>query len=261
MTDVEAFLAHGTNVCDEFEVICRLLLTPEGVDKQLARAADLHLFAIHRARLLLVKYLIPAARVIIDLGGANAPLYRMGYPHAFDRLVMVDLPPHERHEDFREVSVERQGSGGELVLRHGDMTDLSWLQDSSVDLVWSGQSIEHVTQSDANRMCEEAFRVLRPGGHFCLDTPNGIITSIHAATAGLTFIHADHKIEYLPEALETMLLGCGFAVVDKRGICGMPMTSKSGTFIYEDFLLGGAITGDLDSSYIQFFNCVKPYLR
>lgn len=256
--DVEPFLSRAANRGDDFEVLCRLLMTPEGVDQQLARAADLHLFAIHRARLLLVRLLLPAARVIIDLGGANAPLYRMGYPHSFDRLVMVDLPPGERHQDFREVSVERQDNGGEVVHRHADMTDLSWLPNSSVDLVWSGQSIEHVQERDADRMCKEAFRVLRPGGHFCLDTPNGIISSIHAATAGLRFIHADHKVEYSPTELENMLLNCGFEVVDKRGICGMPMTSTRGAFFYEDFFIGGAITADLDGSYIQFFHCIKP---
>ena len=257
-TDIDPFLSEVSKARDEFEIVCRLLLTREAIGKQLARAVDLHLLTIHRARLLLVKFLLPAAREIIDLGGANAPLYRMGYPHRFDRLVLVDLPPHERHEDFREVCVERQEGGGEVVLRHGDMTSLSWVADSSVDMVWSGQSIEHVARSGGLRMCEEAFRVLRPGGHFCLDTPNGTITSVHAATAGLTFIHADHKVEYRPSELENMLLDCGFQVIDKRGICGMPLTSRSGVFAYEDFLLGGAITADLDSSYIQFFNCRKP---
>lgn len=256
--DIDEFLANGNKARDEFEVVCRLLLTKEGIDKQLSLAIDLHLLAIHRARLLLVRLLLPAAREILDLGGANAPLYRMGYPHPFDRLVLVDLPPHERHEDFREVCVERHNDGGEVVLRHGDMTRLSWVADSSVDMVWSGQSIEHVSRTDGKRMCEEAFRVLRPGGHYCLDTPNGAITSVHAATAGLSFIHADHKVEYRPSELESMLLDCGFQIVEKRGLCGMPMTSRSGTFTYEDFLLGGAITADLAGSYIQFFNCRKP---
>jgi len=42
------------------------------------------------------------------------------------------------------------------------MTSLEQFSDSSFDLVWSGQSIEHVEPCAAARMCREALRALRP---------------------------------------------------------------------------------------------------
>ena len=46
------------------------------------------------------------------------------------------------------------------------------------DLVYSGQSIEHVTPSDADIVIKEVARVLRPGGWFALDTPNARVTRV-----------------------------------------------------------------------------------
>jgi hypothetical protein len=51
-------------------------------------------------------------------------------------------------------------------------------------------------------MCKAAFRVLKKGGAFCLDTPNRIVTKIHAKTADIEFIHPEHQIEYYPEDLK-----------------------------------------------------------
>jgi hypothetical protein len=81
---------------------------------------------------------------------------------------------------------------------------------------------------------------------------------VHAATVGNQFIHPDHKIEYTPDQLRGLLVDTGFQIAEEWGICEMPMTIKTGVFSYDDFLLGGAITKNINDAYIQFFNCVKP---
>ena len=53
------------------------------------------------------------------------------------------------------------------------MVDLGRYGDGAFDMVYSGQTIEHVTEADGDTVVREAFRVLAPGGWFCLDTPNG----------------------------------------------------------------------------------------
>lgn len=240
---------------NKLELVARLMLSSVGIESQETQALPLHLLAIHAARLRLVRHLLPPAKRILDLGGANAPLYRMGYPHAFDRLVMVDLPAEERHRTFKEVNLERTESGGEVVLHYGDMTELAGFADASFDLVWSGQSIEHVPFEAAERMARQAFRVLRSGGYFCLDTPNRLLTAIHT---GGGFIHPDHKHEYLPDELRSLMRRGGFKVEEEFGICEMPLTMRAGQFDYRDFFVGGAVTRNVDHAYIHFLKCRKP---
>ena len=50
-------------------------------------------------------------------------------------------------------------------------------------------------------MYQEIIRILRPGGRFCLDTPNRLFTAIHVA--GPQWIHPEDKIEY---AKSTMVM-------------------------------------------------------
>ena len=216
-----------------------------------------HLELIHHARLQAVKRLLPPARRILDLGGANAPLHRLGYPHRFDEIVLVDLPSDQRHDMYKDITVSDVSAVGRITLRYGDMTKLEMFGDSTFDLVWSGQSIEHVPVDAAERMAAEAFRVLKSGGHFCLDTPNGRITSMHARTAGLKMIHPEHFEEYRPDALRALLQKAGFSIEAAYGIREMPATSVSGRFDYLDFLRGKAISSDVDASYIQFYTCLK----
>lgn len=242
---------------DPVDLAYATLLSKDGLDNISQKALSLHLYLIHNARLKMVRHLLPGGKIILDLGGANAPLHKMGYRHDYSKIVLIDLPTEDRHKDFQ---VELEDGGGKVFLRYEDMTNLNGIESGSVDFVWSGQSIEHVTEEQGFRMCCEAYRVLKPGGRFCLDTPNRLITEIHAATVGGGFIHSDHKIEYTPSHLRNVLENSGFKIKEEWGICEMPFTAKARSFIYDDFLVGGAITKNISDAYIQFFHCEKPYL-
>ena len=239
---------------NQFDLSCALLLSQEALAPMSDRAKELHLILMHNARLKMIRHLLPEAQVILDLGGANAPLHRMGYTHDYDKIVLIDLPTEERHKEFQ---VEIEDGDGKVFLRYEDMTDLKGIESDSVDLVWSGQSIEHVTPEQGMRMCREAFRVLRPGGHFCLDTPNGLVTKLHAATVGAPFVHPDHKIEYSPDQLRAVLTTAGFTIAQEWGVCEMPFTVKNKSFSYDDFMIGGAVSKNINDCYIQFFDGVK----
>lgn len=221
------------------------------------KAIEQHLELIHNARVRMVSTLLPKGDVILDLGGANCPLYKMGYPHNFKKLYLIDLPPEARCEMYKEVVVDPDCDGGEVVIKYGDMTELDAFADSSVDLVWSGQSIEHVPLEAGRKMCQAAYRVLKPGGAFCLDTPNRLISRIHTHDVGGGIIHPEHCIEYEPAQLRELLEEAGFTVQKVSGVCEMPCTAQSGTFDYMDFLYGQQICDDVESSYIQYFHCVK----
>ena len=66
---------------------------------------------------------------------------------------MVDLPQDARHEMYANIVIEDKLASGELIIHYGDMTKLDAFEDGSFDLVWSGQSIEHVPLEAGERMC------------------------------------------------------------------------------------------------------------
>jgi ubiquinone/menaquinone biosynthesis C-methylase UbiE len=206
----------------------------------------------------MVSTLLPQGDMILDLGGANCPLYKMGYPHRFEKLTLIDLQPNQRHDYYKDILIDSDCELGEVVIRYADMTTLEGVEDQSMNFVWSGQSIEHVPLQDAERMCREVFRVLKSGGKFCLDTPNRRLTEIHTKPTGGGFIHPEHYIEYYSEQLIEMLKKTGFSIERSYGICEMPETLATGEFHYEDFMFGKQVTDNVADGYIQFHYCVKP---
>jgi predicted SAM-dependent methyltransferase len=244
---------------DAFALVVELLCSVEFNNHLLARAIDAHLYLIHRARHVMVRRLLPAANDIIDLGGINAPLVDMGYVHPFRRMTLVDLAPGDRHPMYREIAFAERGVA-QVAVHEGDMTRLDAFPDASFDLAWSGQSIEHVDKSAGVRMCAEVFRVLRPGGMFCLDTPNRAVTAIHTRDVGGGFIHPEHKHEYRVAEMRQLLQETGFTVELERGICEMPSTRSKGQFDYRDFVLGNTIVLDAEDAYIMYFAARKPII-
>ncbi len=171
----------------------------------------------------------PPARAIVDLGGGHTvdprgALVVLGYPYDFDELVVVDLPPDDRHPLYRSARFEAgRTARGRVRYEYRSMADLSFAADGSVDLVYSGQSIEHVTETDADRVLAEAFRVLRPGGHLALDTPNGRVCRLQQDQ----LIDPDHEVEYTLAELRAKLVAAGFEILVERGLnWGGPATAE-----------------------------------
>ena len=98
-----------------------------------------------------------------------------------------------------------------MTYRYHSMTDLSGLASESFDLVYSGQSIEHVTQAEAESVLAQVRRVLRPGGILALDTPNSRLTRLQQAA----FVDPDHKYQSRHKEMVALLEDSGF--VDRAG--------------------------------------------
>ncbi len=210
------------------EKLANGMLSRHGVAQALAHSEEFRravpitdvLLSMHVSRSTFVAGL-PQARRILDLGGthqgfADGALVHLGYPYPFSRLVVVDLPAEERHEIYRGGSAGDtvQSELGPVEFAFHSMVDLGPYADGSFDLVYSGQSIEHITEEQADTMVGEVFRVLAPGGWFCLDTPNGPVWRL--GSAGL--MNDDHKVEYSAGALEAKLEGAGFQVIESKGL-------------------------------------------
>ena len=244
-------------------------LTPDGlVDELLAsEEADrrhelpgrfLHV-SVHASRKDFIRSLPPARR-ILDIGGgwkwsADGALVVLGYPYAFEELVIVDLPSDDRHplyqsEDHGDAVQTRLGP---VRYDYRSMTDLSNHPDDSYDLVYSGQSIEHVTPKEGDVVLGEVFRVLRPGGVFALDTPNGAVCRLQQAD----FIDADHEVEYTHTELTEKLVAAGFTLREQKGLNFCGESVRSGEFSWAEAARNRGIYSDPERCYLLAYLATK----
>lgn len=204
-------------------------LSPRGIAEDLLASAEFESAARYPARLLNFSLhwsrrdfvrSFPRAQHILDLGGswkwsAEGALLALGYPYPFECLTIVDLPSDDRHESYQsEHHGDVTTSGGLVRYDYRSMTDLSPYGDASFDLVYSGQSIEHVTPEEGAHVLREAFRVLRPGGWLALDTPNAKVCRL----VGEEFIDPDHEVEYTVAEIVALVEGAGFQLDEVKGL-------------------------------------------
>jgi SAM-dependent methyltransferase len=203
---------------------------------------------------------LPRARTILDIGGgdvnhAEGALVAMGYPYPFDALTIIDLPDDERHPLYRssEHSIV-QTRLGPVTYRYHSMSDLSSYPDESFDLIYSGQSIEHVSEHEADHVIREVRRVLRRGGHFAFDTPNGRITRMQQAA----FIDPDHEVEYTAADLDEKLRVAAFEVIDRKGLNYAGEAAHRGVFDFDEAARNRGVFSEAEDCYLLAYLCRKP---
>jgi ubiquinone/menaquinone biosynthesis C-methylase UbiE/uncharacterized protein YbaR (Trm112 family) len=219
--------------------------------------------AMHQSRMWLVQNCLPAANSIVDLGGAavghqEGALLLLGYPYRPREIIIVDLPPPDRlHDGFGAEPAKSVTTADGVAVRYhyGSMADLSPVADGWADLVWSGESIEHVTEADADQVCQEAFRVLKTGGYFCLDTPNAALTRIQSPNE---LIHPEHKKEYYVPELIAKLEQWGFQVMEKKAIVPMPKSLQRRVFDYGELVENIGVGDEAEVGYMFYLKARKP---
>jgi SAM-dependent methyltransferase len=203
---------------------------------------------------------LPPARRILDIGGGdvNHPegaFVAMGYPYRFDALTIIDLPTDERHPMYRSVEHPTVASArGPVTYRYQSMTDLAAFADGSFDLVYSGQSIEHVSEDEADAVLREVWRILEPGGVFAFDTPNARVTRLQQAA----FVDPDHKIEYTAPQLDAKLRGAGFEIVDRKGLNYVGASAAAGRFDWDEAARNRGMFAAAEDCYLLAYVCQKP---
>jgi SAM-dependent methyltransferase len=214
--------------------------------------------SLHYGRGVFVRSL-PRARRILDIGGASlgdpaGALVVLGYPYEFEELVIVDLPSDERHPHYQEDArpASRDIDQGRVTYRYHSMTDLTGLETASFDLVYSGQSIEHVTRKDAEMVVAQVRRVLKPDGIFALDTPNSRLTRLQSPTA---FIDPDHKHEYSHSELSAMLRGHGFSITRAYGINYGGRSLELGVFDHGEVTTRRGLFDEVQDCYLLAYVC------
>jgi len=248
----------ATGVITRDDVVDRIRCSSEYHTRVPVGRDNLHV-SLHASRCEFIRSLPPARR-IVDLGGGciwdeRGALVALGYPYHFDELVIVDLPPDDRHplyysERFKGTDTDR----GRVRYEYRSMTDLSFADDASVDLIYSGQSIEHVTESDGDIVLKEALRVLRPGGYMAIDTPNGRVCRLQQPS----FIDPDHKVEYTLAELSDKVRAAGFEVLTEQGLNWGGTEVQQGVFDMEALAGNYGIFFDATSCYLLAMIIRKP---
>jgi 2-polyprenyl-3-methyl-5-hydroxy-6-metoxy-1,4-benzoquinol methylase len=113
-----------------------------------------------------------------------------------------------------------------LDLRIVPAEDTWPLPDASFDVVWAGETIEHI--ADTPGWLSEVRRLLRPGGSLLLSTPaHGRLARLRLALSGRAFDahfdpRADHLRFYTRSTLRRSLEDCGFGDVKVHQAAGPP---------------------------------------
>ena len=104
------------------------------------------------------------------------------------------------------------------------------LADASFDVVWAGETIEHV--ADTVGWLSEVHRVLRAGGRLLLSTPaHGRLRMLALALSGTRFDRhfdprADHLRFYSSRTLARLLADLGFGEIEVRRAGGIPLAPR-----------------------------------
>ncbi len=102
-------------------------------------------------------------KVVVEIGCGNGDQIRAIAPHNLQCYGV----------DISEVILEQQTHMPDNVkLLISDASNLSEFEDSSVDVVFSNQLIEHLYPTDVEKHFEEISRVLKPGGKYVFSTPS-----------------------------------------------------------------------------------------
>ncbi|MEG3841891.1 methyltransferase domain-containing protein [Microcoleus sp. herbarium14] len=219
------------------------------------------LHRLHSARMEMVRTLLPPGKVILDMGGYSASdergaLLQFGYPYLPDKLYILDFHPDKMMFPGPEWPQQVNYQGCEIEYVYGSMADLTCFQENYFDLIWSGESIEHVTVEEAEKVLSEAHKLLKPGGILALDTPNRRATKVHCPDS---YIHPEHKIEYYCEDLCNLIEKHNFKILQTKGIIDLStsIATSSMEHFYHEFIHGELINDNPDKSYCFYICCVR----
>jgi SAM-dependent methyltransferase len=128
----------------------------------------------------------------------------------------------EKHIGVEFYSPKPEGLSSEVNWVVANVQDMHPVENESVDLVFSGQNIEHLWPEELVGFLVESNRVLKDDGILVLDSPNRDITQ------ALCWSHPEHTIELTINEIVELLELSGFKTITRKGIwlCRDPFSNR-----------------------------------
>ncbi|MFM9266336.1 methyltransferase domain-containing protein [Tychonema sp. BBK16] len=258
---LEGWLGELSAGLSRSDIIRKMIESNEFQERLLGVGGENPLSKLHSARMEMVRKLLPPAKVILDMGGYSASdqrgaLLQFGYPYLPEKLYILDFHPEKMMFPGPEWPQQINYQGCEIEYVYGSMSDLTCFQKNYFDLIWSGESIEHVTVEEAEKVLSEAYKLLKPGGILALDTPNRRATKVHSPDS---YIHAEHKIEYYYKDLCKLIEKHNFKILQTKGLIDLStsIAASSMDHFYHEFIDGELINDNPDNSYCFYICCMR----
>jgi 2-polyprenyl-3-methyl-5-hydroxy-6-metoxy-1,4-benzoquinol methylase len=169
-----------------------------------------------RARLAFLLTHVHAGQRVLDVGCGEGR-FAAALAGTGAQVVGIDVA----EEPLRRARAQHPDLDVRLVALEGPWP----LQDASFDVVWAGETIEHV--QDTAAWLSEVRRVLRSGGELLLSTPaHGPLTMLGLALSRRAFAaHFDPRSEHLRfysrATLTELLEDFGFQEIELQGLGGV----------------------------------------
>lgn len=175
-------------------------------------AVDVNLL-LHQSRGALLRTMPPGAQRLLSAGCAGS-WYFAWIEHTYGRV--------REHLGIEFYSPEPDDLPDNVTWIANTASDMSGVADGSCDLVFSGENLEHLWPEEVSGFALEAARVLCPGGHLVIDSPNRLVT------APQNWSHPEHTIELTPDEACELVRLAGFDVASVQGIwlCRDPRTDE-----------------------------------
>lgn len=155
---------------------------------------------IHAERGKLLRRLPPGAKTICSAGCAGSWYFRW---------VEAEYGRVDQHIGVELYSPKPDDLPDNVQWIANSVSEMTDVGTGSVDLLISGQNIEHLYYEDIVGFLSEANRVVRDGGYICIDSPNRVISD---------GTQPQHVLELsVPEAID-LVEAAGFSIVDVHGI-------------------------------------------
>ncbi len=164
---------------------------------------------------------------LLDRVGPGAHVLDVGCGEGRFAAELVEQGAHVTGIDVAEEPLRRaRRRHPGLELQRVDLQGSWALDDSSFDVVWAGEVLEHV--ADTGAWLSEVRRVLRSGGSLLLSTPDhGPLSLLALALSKRAFARrfdplGDHLRHYNRATLNLLIESFGFQSVEIRARGGLP---------------------------------------
>ena len=158
---------------------------------------------IHQERTRLLAILPKGADVFCSAGCSGSWYFRW---------VEDSYGPIKKHIGIELYSPKPDDLPANVEWIQNSVSDMVDIASSSVDMLFSGQNIEHLYPDDLRGFFSEANRVIKPGGTLCIDSPNRSVTQPGR------YVQQEHVLELsVGEAVRLTSLA-GFTVSAVHGI-------------------------------------------